>query len=134
MDDAEQMLPSYLRFVRGVIDSADLPLNVSRELLQESRDVKAIREGSTKRILSLLEDLAENKTEDYATFWTEFGQVLKEGTGEDSGNIERIAKEVHSKCLDQDFRSAEEFALKLSVEARILLATLAIMQNKEILR
>ncbi len=92
MDDAEQMLPSYLRFVRGVIDSADLPLNVSRELLQESRDVKAIREGSTKRILSLLEDLAENKTEDYATFWTEFGQVLKEGTGEDSGNIERIAK------------------------------------------
>ncbi|MBZ1349670.1 molecular chaperone HtpG [Alcaligenaceae bacterium LF4-65] len=92
MDDAEQMLPSYLRFVRGVIDSADLPLNVSRELLQESRDVKAIREGSTKRILSLLEDLAENKKEDYATFWTEFGQVLKEGTGEDSGNIERIAK------------------------------------------
>ena len=92
MDDAEQMLPSYLRFVRGVIDSADLPLNVSRELLQESRDVKAIREGSTKRILSLLEDLAENKTDDYATFWTEFGQVLKEGTGEDSGNIERIAK------------------------------------------
>ena len=92
MDDAEQMLPSYLRFVRGVIDSADLPLNVSRELLQESRDVKAIREGSTKRILSLLEDLAENKTEDYATFWTEFGQVLKEGAGEDSGNIERIAK------------------------------------------
>jgi molecular chaperone HtpG len=92
MDDAEQMLPSYLRFVRGVIDSADLPLNVSRELLQESRDVKAIREGSTKRILSLLEDLAENKKEDYATFWTEFGQVLKEGTGEDAANLERIAK------------------------------------------
>ena len=92
MDDAEQMLPSYLRFVRGVIDSADLPLNVSRELLQESRDVKAIREGSTKRILSLLEDMAENKKEDYATFWTEFGQVLKEGTGEDSANLERIAK------------------------------------------
>ena len=92
MDDAEQLLPSYLRFVRGVIDSADLPLNVSRELLQESRDVKAIREGSTKRILSMLEDLAENKKEDYATFWAEFGQVLKEGTGEDSGNIERIAK------------------------------------------
>jgi molecular chaperone HtpG len=92
MDDAEQMLPSYLRFVRGVIDSADLPLNVSRELLQESRDVKAIREGSTKRILSLLEDLAENKKDEYATFWTEFGQVLKEGTGEDSANLERIAK------------------------------------------
>lgn len=92
MDDAEQMLPSYLRFVRGVIDSADLPLNVSRELLQESRDVKAIREGSTKRMLSLLEDLAENKKDEYATFWAEFGQVLKEGTGEDSANLERIAK------------------------------------------
>ena len=104
MDDAEQMLPSYLRFVRGVIDSADLPLNVSRELLQESRDVKAIREGSTKRILSLLEDLAENKTEDYSTFWTEFGQVLKEGTGEDSGNIERIAKLLRfaSTLVDSD--------------------------------
>lgn len=92
MDDAEQLLPSYLRFVRGVIDSADLPLNVSREILQESRDVRAIREGSAKRVLSLLEDMAENKAEDYATFWTEFGQVLKEGTGEDAANRERIAK------------------------------------------
>lgn len=92
MDDAEQLLPSYLRFVRGVIDSADLPLNVSREILQESRDVKSIREGSTKRILSLLEDLAENRPEDYAGFWTEFGQVIKEGTGEDMANQERIAK------------------------------------------
>ncbi|MDF3848755.1 molecular chaperone HtpG [Achromobacter denitrificans] len=92
MDDADQLLPSYLRFVRGVIDSADLPLNVSREILQESRDVRAIREGSAKRILSLLEDLAENKPEDYAAFWSEFGQVLKEGAGEDAGNLERIAK------------------------------------------
>lgn len=92
MDDAEQLLPSYLRFVRGVIDSADLPLNVSREILQESRDVRAIREGSAKRVLSLLEDMAENKAEDYATFWTEFGQLLKEGTGEDTANRERIAK------------------------------------------
>ncbi|MEI2418388.1 molecular chaperone HtpG [Orrella sp. JC864] len=92
MDDAEQLLPSYLRFVRGVIDSADLPLNVSREILQESRDVRAIREGSAKRVLSMLEDLAENRKEDYAAFWTEFGQVLKEGTGEDPGNLERIAK------------------------------------------
>jgi len=92
MDDAEQLLPSYLRFVRGVIDSADLPLNVSREILQESRDVRTIREGSAKRILSLLEDLAENRKEDYATFWTTFGQVLKEGTGEDTANQERIAK------------------------------------------
>ena len=92
MEDAEQLLPGYLRFVRGVIDSADLPLNVSRELLQESRDVKAIREGSTKRILSLLEDLAENKPDDYATFWGAFGQLLKEGVGEDAANIERIVK------------------------------------------
>lgn len=102
MDDAEQMLPSYLRFVRGVIDSADLPLNVSRELLQESRDVKAIREGSTKRILSLLEDLAENKKEDYATFWAEFGQVLKEGTGEDAANLERIAKLLRFASTKED--------------------------------
>ncbi len=92
MDDAEQLLPGYLRFVRGVIDSADLPLNVSREILQESRDVKAIREGSTKRILGLLEDLAEHRKDDYATFWAEFGQVLKEGVGEDPSNRERIAK------------------------------------------
>ena len=92
MDEAEQLLPAYLRFVRGVIDSADLPLNVSREILQESRDVRVIREGSAKRVLSLLEDLAENKPEQYAEFWEQFGQVLKEGTGEDPGNQERIAK------------------------------------------
>jgi molecular chaperone HtpG len=92
MDDAEQLLPSYLRFVRGVVDSNDLPLNVSRELLQESRDVKSIREGCTKRILALLEDLAENRKDDYAKFWAEFGQVLKEGIGEDSANRERIAR------------------------------------------
>lgn len=92
MDDAEQLLPGYLRFVRGVIDSADLPLNVSREILQESRDVRAIREGSTKRILSVLEDLAENKADDYTVFWNAFGQVLKEGAGEDQANQARIAK------------------------------------------
>ena len=92
MDDAEQLMPSYLRFVRGVVDSADLPLNVSREILQESRDVKLIREGNTRRVLSLLEELAASKTEDYAKFWAEFGQVLKEGVGEDAANRERIAK------------------------------------------
>ena len=92
MEDAEQLLPNYLRFVRGVIDSADLPLNVSREILQESRDVRVIREGSSKRILSLLEDLAENKPEQYAEFWDQFGQVLKEGVGEDASNKDRIAK------------------------------------------
>jgi molecular chaperone HtpG len=92
MDDAEQLLPAYLRFVRGVVDSSDLPLNVSREILQESRDIEAIRAGCAKRVLSLLEDLAENQKEKYATFWKEFGRVLKEGAGEDAGNREPIAK------------------------------------------
>lgn len=92
MDDAEQLLPAYLRFVRGVVDTADLPLNVSREILQESRDVRVIREGSAKRILSLLETLAEDESDKYAEFWNQFGQVLKEGIGEDMGNQQRIAK------------------------------------------
>ncbi|MFC7298876.1 molecular chaperone HtpG [Herminiimonas aquatilis] len=96
MDDAEQLMPVYLRFVKGVIDSADLPLNVSREILQESRDVKVIREGSTKRVLGMLEELAnadeQEKKDKYLTFWNAFGQVLKEGMGEDATNKERIAK------------------------------------------
>jgi len=96
MDDAEALMPVYLRFVKGVIDSADLPLNVSRELLQESRDVKAIREGSTKRVLGMLESLANSEEQadkdKYAAFWTDFGQVLKEGIGEDHANQERLAK------------------------------------------
>ena len=92
MDDAEALMPVYLRFVKGVIDSADLPLNVSRELLQESRDVKAIREGSTKKVLSMLEDVAENQKDKYAEFWDQFGVVLKEGVGEDHANQERLAK------------------------------------------
>ncbi len=92
MDDAEALMPVYLRFVKGVIDSADLPLNVSRELLQESRDVKAIREGSTKRVLGMLEDVAENQKDKYAEFWKQFGAVLKEGVGEDFANQERLAK------------------------------------------
>ncbi|MGA1664515.1 MAG: molecular chaperone HtpG, partial [Burkholderiaceae bacterium] len=91
MEDAEQLLPNYLRFVRGVVDSSDLPLNVSREILQESRDVKAIREGCTKRILGLLEDMAANKPDDYKVFWKEFGQCLKEGFGEDFANKERLS-------------------------------------------
>lgn len=91
MADAEQLMPAYLRFVKGIIDSNDLPLNVSREILQESRDVKAIREGSAKRVLSMLEDMAQNRQDDYLTFWSEFGQVLKEGAGEDIGNQARIA-------------------------------------------
>ena len=96
MDDAEALMPVYLRFVKGVIDSADLPLNVSRELLQESRDVKAIREGSTKRVLGMLESLADSEDagerDKYAAFWKDFGAVLKEGVGEDHANQERLAK------------------------------------------
>ena len=92
MDDAEQLLPGYLRFVRGVVDSNDLPLNISREILQESRDVEAIRSGCTKRVLSLLEDLAGNDKEKYATFWTAFGKVVKEGFAEDPGAAEKLAK------------------------------------------
>ena len=96
MDDAEALMPVYLRFVKGVIDSADLPLNVSRELLQESRDVKAIREGSTKRVLGMLESLAESEDAaeraKYAAFWKDFGVVLKEGVGEDHANLERLVK------------------------------------------
>ena len=92
MDDAEHLLPAYLRFVRGVVDSADLPLNVSREILQQSRDVDAIRAGCTKRILGLLEELAEKDQPKYATFWSEFGRVLKEGVGEDHANRDQVAK------------------------------------------
>jgi len=92
MDDADQLLPAYLRFVRGVVDSSDLPLNVSREILQASRDIEAIRSGCVKRVLGLLEDLAENQKEKYATFWAEFGKVLKEGFVEDTANAEKLAK------------------------------------------
>ena len=92
MDEAQALLPTYLRFVKGVVDSADLPLNVSRELLQESRAVKAIREGCTKRVLSMIEDLAANDAEKFSTFYTEFGAVLKEGLGEDFANRDRLAK------------------------------------------
>ncbi len=92
MDDADQLLPAYLRFVRGVVDSNDLPLNVSREILQESRDIEAIRSGCVKRVLGLLADLAENEKDKYATFWTEFGKVLKEGFVEDPANAEKLAK------------------------------------------
>ena len=124
MDDAEALLPSYLRFVKGVIDSADLPLNVSRELLQESRDVKAIREGNTRRVLSLIEDLANHdkapvakegetvtdvvsdedkaKHGKFSTFYAEFGSVLKEGLGEDFGNRDKIAKLLRFASTSSD--------------------------------
>ena len=111
MDDAEALMPAYLRFIKGVVDSADLPLHVSRELLQGSRDVKSIREGNTRRVLSMLEDLAKLETSEeasaedkakYPTFWKAFGSVLKEGMGEDFGNKDRIAKLVRYASSTQE--------------------------------
>jgi molecular chaperone HtpG len=96
LDEADNLIPNYLRFVQGIVDSADLPLNVSRELLQESRDVKTIREGNARRVLTLLDGLAKSEDEkdqqNFKTFYTEFSSVLKEGLGEDFGNRERILK------------------------------------------
>lgn len=106
MDDADHLIPNYLRFVQGVVDSADLPLNVSRELLQESRDVKTIREGNARRVLTLLDGLAksedEKDQEKFKTFYTEFGAVLKEGLGEDFGNRERILKLLRYATSNND--------------------------------
>ena len=92
MDDAEDLMPPYLRFVRGIIDSSDLPLNVSREILQQSRDVQQIRAAATKRVLGLLEDLATGQRDKYSTLWTTFGRVIKEGIVDDTVNRDRIAK------------------------------------------
>jgi molecular chaperone HtpG len=92
MEDARKLMPAYLRFIRGVIDAADLPLNVSREILQETRDMEMIRSGCVRKTLDLLDDIAENRKDDYAKVWEHFGKVLKEGVGEDHANKERIAK------------------------------------------
>jgi molecular chaperone HtpG len=107
MDDADHLMPHYLRFVRGIIDSNDLPLNVSREILQESKDIETIRAASVKRVLSLVEDLAENQKEKFATFWKEFGRVFKEGVGEDHGNRERIAKLLRFASTQTDTADEE---------------------------
>jgi molecular chaperone HtpG len=111
MDDAEQLMPAYLRFVRGVIDSSDLPLNVSREILQQSRDVETIRAASVKRVLALLEDLAEHHHEKYTTFWKEFGRAFKEGAAEDLGNKDRIAALLRFASTHRD---VEEQTVTLS--------------------
>jgi len=92
MEASEKLMPNYLRFIKGVIDSADLPLNVSREILQDSKEVEAIRAGSTKKILDLLDEMSEKKPDDYKNFWKEFGVVMKEGHSEDFANREKIAK------------------------------------------
>lgn len=120
MDDAEHLMPHYLRFVRGIIDSSDLPLNVSREILQESKDIEAIRAGSVKRVLTMVEDFAENQQDKFATFWKEFGRVFKEGIGEDHGNRERIAKLLRfastHKDTDEETVSLADYVARMKPE------------------
>ena len=128
MDDAEQLMPTYMRFVRGVIDSNDLPLNVSREILQHSKDIESMRSGSVKKVLGLLDDLAENQKEKYATFWKEFGRVLKEGVGEDFANKERIAKllrfaSTHTDTDAQDVSLADYVARMKEGQEKIYYVT-----------
>ena len=102
MDDAEQLMPPYLRFVRGIVDSADLPLNVSREILQRDKRIDQLRAGSVKRVLDLLAGIAKNDTEKYATFWGQFGKVLKEGVVEDAKNREAVAKLLRFESTRSD--------------------------------
>jgi molecular chaperone HtpG len=120
LDDAEQFLPLYLRFIKGVVDSSDLPLNVSRELLQTDADIEAMRSGIARRVLDLLAKLAKDEPEKYATFWKEFGQVLKEGIAEDSTNRDRIAKllrfcSTHTDLEQQD-QSLDDYLSRLKPE------------------
>ena len=120
MDDADNLIPNYLRFVQGIVDSADLPLNVSRELLQESRDVKTIREGNTRRILTTLDALAKSEDatdqEKFKTFYSEFGAVLKEGLGEDMGNRDRILKLLRFSTSKNDEVSTSLEAYKSNMK------------------
>jgi len=115
MDDAEQFMPNYLRFVRGLIDSNDLPLNVSREILQDSRVTQSLRGALTKRTLQMLEKLAKDDSEKYQTFWKEFGLVLKEGPAEDHANQEAIAKLLRFATTQSEGggRGADHFAGRL---------------------
>jgi molecular chaperone HtpG len=122
MDDAEQFLPLYLRFVKGVVDSADLPLNISREMLQQDAAIDSMRTGLARRVLDLLAKLAKDEPEKYASFWKEFGTVLKEGPGEDHANRERIAKLLRfSSTLadkqDQDV-SLEDYVARMKPEQK----------------
>ncbi len=128
MDDAEQLLPSYLRFVRGVVDSADLPLNVSREILQESKDIEAIRAGCAKKVLGLIEGLAKDSPDKFASFWKEFGRVMKEGIGEDASNRERIAgilrfASTHADSADETVSLADYVGRMKSGQDKIYYVT-----------
>ncbi|MDQ5881697.1 MAG: molecular chaperone HtpG [Pseudomonadota bacterium] len=112
MDDAEQLMPLYMRFVRGVVDSANLPLNVSREILQESKAIESIKGGCVKKVLGMIEDMAENDAEKFTKFWGQFGNVLKEGVGEDHANKDRIAKllrfaSTHNDTPDENVSLAD---------------------------
>jgi molecular chaperone HtpG len=102
MDDAEQFMPTYLRFVKGLLDSNDLPLNVSREILQDNKITQAIRKGCTKRVIKMLEKLAKNDVEQYQSFWDEFGQVLKEGPAEDQSNKEQVSGLLRFASTNED--------------------------------
>ncbi|MBA6225509.1 molecular chaperone HtpG [Colwellia sp. MB02u-18] len=115
MDDAEQFMPSYLRFVKGLLDSNDLPLNVSREILQDNKITQAIRKGCTKRVLKMLEKLGNKDAEQYQLFWNEFGQVLKEGPAEDSSNKDAIAKLMRFASTHED-NSLQSVSLAQYVE------------------
>ncbi|WP_125781926.1 molecular chaperone HtpG [Pseudoalteromonas rubra] len=115
MDDAEQFMPSYLRFVKGLLDSNDLPLNVSREILQDNKVTQAIRKGCTSRILKMLDRMGKNKPEDYQTFWNEFGQVIKEGPAEDAANKEAIAKLLRFSSTHTD-ESVQNVSLEQYIE------------------
>ena len=128
MDGAKELMPGYLRFVRGLVDSNDLPLNISREILQHSRDVEAIRTAAVKRVLGLLEELAEKEPEKYADFWREFGRVIKEGIGEDHGNQERIGKllrfaSTHRDSADQSVSLADYIARMKEGQEKIYYVT-----------
>jgi len=120
MDDAEALMPRYLRFVRGVIDSNDLPLNISREILQGNKTIDTMRKASVKRILGLLEDLAKNKPDKYQEFWNEFGKVLKEGPAEDFANKEQIARLLRfsSTHTDSEIQSVslEDYVARMKPE------------------
>ncbi|KZN33749.1 heat shock protein 90 [Pseudoalteromonas luteoviolacea S2607] len=115
MDDAEQFMPSYLRFVKGLLDSNDLPLNVSREILQDNKITQAIRKGCTSRVLKMLDRMGKNKPEEYQTFWNEFGQVIKEGPAEDAANKEAIAKLLRFSSTSTD-ESTQNVSLEQYVE------------------
>jgi molecular chaperone HtpG len=128
MDDAEQLLPTYLRFVRGIVDSSDLPLNVSREILQESKDIETLRAGSTKKMLDLLAGIAENEKDKYAKFWPEFGRVLKEGVGEDFANRDKVAQllrfaSTHADTADETVSLADYIGRMKEGQDRIYYVT-----------